>query len=71
MTARVAAAGGRSFDTWSLLLPLLFRLLDEHGQPGLSAAFAHEVDQHHFAPAANKELNKALLTMLCDPALAK
>jgi predicted secreted hydrolase len=28
--------------------------------------FAHAIDNWHFAPAVNAELNKALLAKLCD-----
>jgi len=63
VAAAVAAAGGAIFDAHAILYPLVVPLaLAGRG----AAAFAHAHDAWHFAPAVNAELNKALLSMLCE-----
>lgn len=72
----VTAAGGRVFDADALVWPLL-SMLDrdnaiapagsffEKGRR-LNRAWAHETDVWHFSPAVNAEINKALLSFLCE-----
>ena len=55
--------GGRVFDTNALLYPLITALARADIAAG---AFAHDADVFHFAPAINAEINKAMLSMLCE-----
>jgi len=59
------AAGGAVFDAGSLVWPLVVMA----NAANSSVAFAHPLDTIHFAPAVNAELNKALLSMLCEHAV--
>ena len=63
MTRVTREGGGRVFDTHALLYPLITALTRAEIPSG---AFAHSIDAWHFAPTVNAELNKAMLSMLCE-----
>ena len=57
-------SGGAVFNAEALLWPLVVL----GNAANSSTAFAHRIDTLHFAPAVNAELNKALLSLLCEHA---
>lgn len=62
----VGAEGGRGFDAFTLLWPLLMLARAEGRDEPISAVFSHPHDALHFAPGVHSQLNRALLSMLCE-----
>lgn len=58
----VRESGGRVFDAYALLWPLIRLALDSNS----TAPFSHPHDIFHFSPAVNAQVNQALLAMLCE-----
>ena len=65
LLAAVKSAGGRGFDAFTLLWPLIM-LASKKGSETIAAVFAHPSDTLHHAPGVNSQLNRALLTFLCE-----
>jgi hypothetical protein len=66
LVSSVKEEGGRVFDDFTLLWPLTM-LAHAEGRPEtIAALFAHPLDSLHHSPGVNSQVNRALLSFLCE-----